>query len=193
VVNASPASRRKIASPLLMWCQFARPAHVHTRWPLARTLPSLVRARINSFFRNSASPPQDGEHQPAMSRCRVRPYISQRLEAGATLGDLIQGVEQGHAVDRANRSSRVNHKARPPSAKPVHDLCAARRGSVFAPLALLAVKPWHSQPHGAQRPVAAKVLPVSRNPSHSHRWSWVCSLLLCISFAHNNASKISVN
>src|SRR5258705_5218294 len=101
-----------------MWCQFARPAHVHTRCPSSHF--ALAGAGPDQLFFELSEPAEDGEHQPAMSRCRVRPYISQRLEAGATLGDLIQGVEQ--VTRRSSQPVKPRYHKHVAIAKPVHDL-----------------------------------------------------------------------
>ena len=67
---------------------------------LARVRPSPVPMRINPCL-NLASPPQHGQHQPAVRRGGVGLCVAERAEAGFLLGDCRERVQQvaGRAGD----------------------------------------------------------------------------------------------
>jgi hypothetical protein len=117
-VSASPASRRAMASRC--WCGVvsAWPTHVHAVGLGSR--PAFAGPRLDQFFLKFSQAAQDRQHQPAVWSRGIGPGIGQRLEAGASLGDLIQGVEQ--VPRRSGQPVKPRHHQYIASAKPVHDL-----------------------------------------------------------------------
>jgi hypothetical protein len=76
----------------LVWCQLGRPSHVNAA--SLRTKSTLAGASPDQLALKFRQATKHRQHQ-ATVRCRgIGPGVSQRLEAGALLGDRVERVEQ---------------------------------------------------------------------------------------------------
>ena len=77
------------------------------------TSPAFIRASIYQLALKLSDTAENGEHEPAMGRCRIAPGVFERFEANATLAEIVKDIQQ--VAGRASEPIEARHMSTSPS------------------------------------------------------------------------------